>query len=183
MGYEIPGGLGAKMAAPEREVYVLVGDGSYLMMPGEIVTAIQERVKLTIVLVDNHGFSSIGGLSRSLGLEGFGTQYRYRANGSLGLDGDESAGEILPIDLAANAESLGACVFRPKTIYDLRAPLDQAKRAERTAVIYLEGDRYEAVPAYDSWWEVATAEVSAVPKVRAAREAHVAAKKRQRWHV
>ena len=78
MGYEIAGGLGVKMAAPDREVYVLVGDGSYLMMAQEIVTAVQEGIKLTIVLLDNHGFASIGGLSESVGSGGFGTRYRYR---------------------------------------------------------------------------------------------------------
>ncbi len=103
MGYEIAGGLGVKMAAPEREVYVLVGDGSYLMLPGEIVTSLQEGLKLTIVLVDNHGFNSIGSLSRSLGLDGFGTLYRFRRDGSLGLDSDPSPAPVLPLDLAANA--------------------------------------------------------------------------------
>ena len=120
MGYEIAGGLGVKLAAPEREVYVLVGDGSYLMLSSEIVTAVQEGVKLTIVLVDNHGFNSIGSLSRSLGTDGFGTLYRYRRNGSLGVDSDESA-DYLPVDLAANAESLGARVIRAGSIDELRA--------------------------------------------------------------
>ncbi len=183
MGYEIAGGLGVALAAPDREVFVMVGDGSYLMMPSEIVTAIQERVKLTIVLVDNHGFSSIGGLSRALGLEGFGTQYRYRKDGSLGLDGERSPGDLLPVDLAANAASLGANVVRVKTIAEVRACLADAKKSDRTTVIYVEVDRYQGVPSYDSWWEVATAEVSDLPAVRAARESYVAAKKRQRWHV
>ena len=96
MGYEIAGGLGVKMAAPEREVYVMVGDGSYLMMAQEIVTSIQEGFKLTIVLLDNHGFTSIGGLSRSVGSQGFGTQYRYRKDGSIGLDTEEEPGECCP---------------------------------------------------------------------------------------
>ena len=108
MGYEIAGGLGVKMAAPEREVYVLVGDGSYLMLPGELVTAIQEGVKLTVVIVDNHGFNSIGALSRSVGLDGFGTQYRYARDGMPVLDGDGDPPPHLPLDLAANAASLGA---------------------------------------------------------------------------
>src|SRR5215218_7833395 len=112
MGYEISGGLGVKMAAPEREVYVMVGDGSYLMMSSEIITSIQEGYKLTVVLVDNSGFSSIGELSRSVGSQGFGTQYRYRKNGSIGLDTEEEPGEVLPVDLAANAQSFGAYVIR-----------------------------------------------------------------------
>src|SRR5207237_4535373 len=123
MGYEVAGALGVKLAAPEREVYALVGDGSYLMLSSEIVTSIQEGCKLTIVLVDNHGFNSIGGLSRSLGTDGFGTQYRYRRNGSLGLDSDSPSSPRLPTDLAANAESLGAAVIRCTTIAELRAGL------------------------------------------------------------
>ncbi|MGH2490483.1 MAG: thiamine pyrophosphate-dependent enzyme, partial [Candidatus Limnocylindria bacterium] len=108
MGYEIAGGLGVKMAAPDREVFVLVGDGSYLMLAQELVTAVQERIKIVVVLVDNHGYSSIGGLSRSLGSEGFGTHYRYRKDGAIGLDREGPQGETLPIDFVANAASLGA---------------------------------------------------------------------------
>jgi 3D-(3,5/4)-trihydroxycyclohexane-1,2-dione acylhydrolase (decyclizing) len=169
MGYEIAGGLGVKLAAPEREVYVLVGDGSYLMLSSEIVTAVQEGLKLTIVLVDNHGFNSIGSLSRSLGTDGFGTQYRYRHNGSLGVDSDKSPAPLLPIDLATNAESLGARVIRCASIDDLRAGLERAKEEETTVVLAIEVDRYEGVPAYESWWDVPVAEVSAVESVRAAR--------------
>src|SRR5213596_3710897 len=132
MGYEIAGGLGVKLAAPEREVYVLVGDGSYLMLSSELVTAVQERQKLTIVLVDNRGFKSIGGLSRSLGTDGFGTLYRYRRNGSLGVDSEQSD-DYLPVDLATNAESLGATVIRAGSLEDLRAGLERA-RTEKGAV-------------------------------------------------
>src|SRR2546430_8727866 len=120
MGYEIAGGLGVKMAAPEREVYVMVGDGSYLMLSSEIVTSIQEGLKLTIVLVDNHGFNSIGSLSRSLGTDGFGTQYRFRRNGSPGVDSATSPPPGLLVGLAANAQSLGAQVTRCTTVDDLR---------------------------------------------------------------
>jgi 3D-(3,5/4)-trihydroxycyclohexane-1,2-dione acylhydrolase (decyclizing) len=169
MGYEIAGGLGVKLAAPDREVYVLVGDGSYLMLGTEIVTAVQEGLKLTIVLVDNHGFNSIGALSRSLGTDGFGTQYRFRRNGTLGVDSDGSPPPVLPVDLAANAESLGATVVRCRTIDDLRAGLEQAKRLDETVVLTIEVDRYEGVPGYESWWDVPVAEVSAVESVRAAR--------------
>src|SRR4028119_352551 len=116
MGYEIAGGLGIKMADPGREVYVMVGDGSYLMMSAEIITSVQEDQKLTIVLVDNSGFSSIGAISRSVGTKGFGTQYRYRKNGSIGLDTEENPGDVLPVDLAANAESLGADVLRARGV-------------------------------------------------------------------
>jgi 3D-(3,5/4)-trihydroxycyclohexane-1,2-dione acylhydrolase (decyclizing) len=174
MGYEIAGGLGVKLAAPEREVYVLVGDGSYLMLSSELVTAVQEGMKLTIVLVDNHGFNSIGSLSRSLGTDGFGTLYRYRRNGSLGVDSDDS-GDYLPVDLAANAESLGAHVIRAGSIEELRAGLEAAKAESGPTVIAIEVDRYEGVPAYDSWWDVPVAEVSAVEAVREARERYEAA--------
>ena len=172
MGYEIAGGLGVKMAAPEREVYVMVGDGSYLMLSSEIVTSIQEGRKLTIVLVDNHGFSSIGSLSRSLGTDGFGTQYRYRRDGSLGLDSDDPPGSFLPVDLAANAESLGARVIRCGSVEDLRAGLAAAREVKTTVVLAIEVDRYEEVPSYDSWWDVPVAELSEVDAVRAARKAY-----------
>ena len=169
MGYEIAGGLGVKLAAPEREVYVMVGDGSYLMLSSEIVTSIQEGLKLTIVLVDNHGFNSIGGLSRSLGTDGFGTQYRYRQNGSLGVDSDDPTAQLLPVDLAANAESLGAKVIRCRTIDELRSGLEAAKVEDATVVLAIEVDRYEGVPGYESWWDVPVAEVSEVEAVKAAR--------------
>jgi len=172
MGYEIAGGLGVKLAAPERDVYVMVGDGSYLMLSSEIVTAVQEGLKLTIVLVDNHGFNSIGSLSRSLGTDGFGTQYRYRRNGSLGVDSEESPAPVLPVDLATNAESLGTRVIRCKSIEDLRAGLERAKGEETTVVLAIEVDRYEGVPDYESWWDVPVSEVSTVDSVRAARAAY-----------
>jgi 3D-(3,5/4)-trihydroxycyclohexane-1,2-dione acylhydrolase (decyclizing) len=183
MGYEIPGGLGVKLAAPEREVYVLVGDGSYLMLPGEIVTAVQEGLKLTIVLVDNHGFSSIGGLSRSLGTDGFGTQYRYRRDGSLGLDSDTSPAPVLPVDLAANAESLGARVIRCAGIDELRAGLEAARGEPGTVVLYVEVDRYAEAPSYESWWDVPVAEVSPLESVREARAGYEREQARERPHL
>jgi 3D-(3,5/4)-trihydroxycyclohexane-1,2-dione acylhydrolase (decyclizing) len=182
MGYEIAGGLGVKLAAPERDVYVLVGDGSYLMLSSEIVTAVQEGLKLTIVLVDNRGYNSIGSLSRSLGLDGFGTLYRYRRNGALPLDSDEST-DYLPVDLAANAESLGAEVIRAGSIAELRAGLEAAKSEPGVTVIAIEVDRYEGVPAYASWWDVAVAEVSEVDAVREARKQYEEARRDERSHV
>jgi len=171
MGYEIAGGLGVKMAAPEREVYVLVGDGSYLMMSSEIVTAVQEGYKLTIVLLNNHGYKSIGGLSRSLGQDGFGTRYTYPQGGV--PTGDDAGADVrtLPVDLAANAESLGACVIRCAGYDAFVAALAEARTATRTTVIYIENDRYESVPGYESWWDVPVAEVSASEAVREARRA------------
>jgi 3D-(3,5/4)-trihydroxycyclohexane-1,2-dione acylhydrolase (decyclizing) len=180
MGYEIAGGLGVKMAAPEREVYVLVGDGSYLMLSSEIVTSVQEGLKLTIVLVDNHGFNSIGGLSRSLGTDGFGTHYRYRRNGTIGLDSETEPPPQLPTDLAANAESLGARVIRARNVDELRAGLEDAKQESRTVVLSIEVDRYEGVPSYESWWDVPVSEVSSVETVQAARKAYEEARRQER---
>jgi len=180
MGYEIAGGLGIKMAAPEREVYVMVGDGSYLMMSSEIVTSIQEGYKLTIVLVDNSGFSSIGALSRSVGSKGFGTQYRYRKDGSIGLDTEEDPGEVLPVDLAANAESFGAYVIRAKTVDELNDALAEAKDVDRTVVVHIPVDRYEGVPSYESFWDVPVAEVSEMDSVVAARKEYAEGKQAER---
>ena len=169
MGYEIAGGLGVKMAAPEREVTVLVGDGSYLMLAQEITTSVQEGLKLIIVLVDNEGFKSIGSLSRSLGQGGFGTRYVYPTDGS--LRGDEEPGEqqTLPVDLAANARSLGAQVFEARTYAEFVKAYKAAQESEITAVVYVPCDRYVSVPGYDSWWDVPVAEVSEMEAVRRAR--------------
>jgi 3D-(3,5/4)-trihydroxycyclohexane-1,2-dione acylhydrolase (decyclizing) len=168
MGYEIAGGLGIKMAAPEREVYVMVGDGSYLMLSQEIVTSVQEGQKLIIVLLDNQGFKSIGSLSRSLGQAGFGTRYSYPQNGVLpGDDAEEVA--PLPVDLAANAASLGAHLIRCATYDDFAAALKAARGIDRTTVIYIQSDRLVGVPGYESWWDVPVAEVSESTSVREAR--------------
>jgi 3D-(3,5/4)-trihydroxycyclohexane-1,2-dione acylhydrolase (decyclizing) len=183
MGYEIAGGLGVKLADPSREVYVMVGDGSYLMMAQEIVTSIQEHAKLTVVLVDNEGFASIGGLSRSKGTAGFGTRYRYRTDGSLGDDAAGRDGERLPVDLARNAEGLGAHVFRARSIEELRDALVAAKRLGETVVIHVPVDRYESVPSYDTWWEVPVAEVAESADVAKAREEHVRGQARRRWYL
>ena len=180
MGYEIAGGLGVKLGAPEREVYVLVGDGSYLMLSSELVTAVQEDVKLIVVLVDSHGFNSIGALSRSLGLDGFGTQLRFAGNGAPVLDGDTAPPEQLPVDLAANAASLGVQTTRVESIAGLREALEQAKRAARTTVIVVEVDRYEGVPGYESWWDVPVAEISELPAVQRARTEYEAARQAER---
>jgi 3D-(3,5/4)-trihydroxycyclohexane-1,2-dione acylhydrolase (decyclizing) len=175
MGYEIAGGLGVKMADPSREVYVMVGDGSYLMMNSEIVTSIQEGYKLTIVLLDNHGFSSIGGLSGAVGAQGFGTHYRYRdANGQL-------AGDYLPVDLAANAASLGAHVIRANTIAEIKQALVDAREIDRTTVIAVEVDREQRVPGYESWWDVPVAQVSEVDTAQKARAEYEVARKKERY--
>jgi 3D-(3,5/4)-trihydroxycyclohexane-1,2-dione acylhydrolase (decyclizing) len=183
MGYEIAGGLGVKMADPSREVYVMVGDGSYLMMAQELVTSIQERLKLTVVLVDNQGFASIGALSRSKGTAGFGTRYRYRSNGSLGDDSGGSDGEPLPVDLARTAEGMGAHVIRARSIEELRDGLIAAKRVDRTVVVHIVTDRHQGVPDYESWWDVPVAEVSRPGDLDKAREEHKRGSERRRWYL
>ena len=174
MGYEIAGGVGVKMAHPEREVYVLVGDGSYLMMAQEIVTSIQECCKLNVVLLDNHGFSSIGGLSQSCGNEGMGTEYRYRSNGKYN-------GEFLAVDFEANAASLGAWTARARNADELKAALACARKQSRTSVVVIETAYDRRVPGYESWWDVPIAEVSEPEKVRAAREKYENARKKERY--
>ena len=177
MGYEVAGGLGVKLAAPDREVYVMVGDGSWLMMSSEIVTSIQEGVKLIVVLLDNHGFASIGGLSESLGLDGFGTEYRYRRDGESDLRGNH-----LPVDFAANAESLGAIAMRAKTVGDLKTALAEARGKRRTIVITIETDRDARVGSFETWWDVPVAETSEQSSIRDARERYEEDRTRERWH-
>jgi 3D-(3,5/4)-trihydroxycyclohexane-1,2-dione acylhydrolase (decyclizing) len=178
MGYEIAGGLGAKLADPDREVFVLVGDGSYLMMAQEIVTAVAERIKLIIVLVDNRGFASIGALSEALGSQRFGTSYRYRDPRTGLLDGG-----VLPVDLAANAASLGADVLRVSTVTEFEAALKQARAADQTTVVYVETDPLAPAPSSESWWDVPVAEVSALSSTQQARAAYERAKRAQRIYL
>ncbi|HTS60401.1 MAG TPA: 3D-(3,5/4)-trihydroxycyclohexane-1,2-dione acylhydrolase (decyclizing) [Candidatus Acidoferrales bacterium] len=177
MGYEIPGALGAKMADPTREVYVFLGDGTYLLMPGEIVTSVQEGVKIIVVLVDNHGFASIGGLSQSLGQQGFGTVFRTR-----GTSG-QLEGEFLPVDYEANARSLGACAIRARGLAEFKQALEKAKSLDRTTVIVVETEREVRVPGYDSWWDVAVAEVSEMQSVRESRARYEEARRKERHHI
>lgn len=177
MGFEIPGGIGVKLADPSRQVFVVVGDGSYLMMPQEIVTCIREHIKLNIVLIDNHGFQSIGGLSKAIGSEGFGTHYKYRGeNGAYD-------GATLPIDFVANAQSLGAEVIRATDVPSLHQALEQAKQNPQTTVVVVETDREERVPGYESWWDVPLAEVSEMEAVRAARQEYETAKQKERFYL
>jgi 3D-(3,5/4)-trihydroxycyclohexane-1,2-dione acylhydrolase (decyclizing) len=174
MGYEIAGGLGAKMADPTREVYVLVGDGSYLMMAQEIVTSLQEGYKLNIVLLDNHGFSSIGALSRSCGNDGMGTNYRYRR-------GEKYDGDVLPVDFVANAASLGAWAVRATTAEELKAALVLGRKQPKTSVVVIETSYDEKVPGYESWWDVAIAEVSERDSVKTARQNYEKARGKERF--
>ena len=193
MGYEIAGGLGVKMAEPDREVYVMVGDGSFLMMNSDLITSIQEGYKLTLILMDNTGFRSIGALSRSLGQGGFGTRYIYpdqveaaHRNGKSfnGLPTDESGHDVepLPVDLATNAESLGCHVIRCESVSDVVQALQDAKSVDRTTVIYVRNDRYLGVPGY-SWWDVPVAEVSELDTVNAAREEWEEQRTQERYYL
>jgi 3D-(3,5/4)-trihydroxycyclohexane-1,2-dione acylhydrolase (decyclizing) len=175
MGYEIPAGIGAKMACPDREIYVMVGDGNYLMMNNEIVTAIQEGIKFNIILLNNNGFASIGGLSQSIGSQRFGTKYRYRDEETGLLTGD-----ILPVDFAQNARSLGAHVIEAHDVPSLKAALAEAKAQTVTTVIYIETSLTKGVPGY-AWWEVAIAEVSEIASVQKARAEYEEHKKKQRY--
>ena len=177
MGYEIAGGMGVKMADPEREVWVMVGDGSFLMMHTEIVTMVQEGIKVNIVVLDNHGHASIGGLSKSVGSDGFGTKYRYRS------DSGQLDGETLPIDFAKNCESLGAHVIRAANREEFSRAMETAKGIQGGPVcIVTEVDRRQRVPGFGSWWDVPVAEVSESETVQAAREAYEAYKENESYY-
>jgi 3D-(3,5/4)-trihydroxycyclohexane-1,2-dione acylhydrolase (decyclizing) len=177
MGYEIAGGLGVKMADPSREVYVMVGDGSFLMMASEISTSIQEGYKLNIILLDNHGFSSIGGLSHAVGSHGFGTNYRFRREETGQLDGG-----YVPVDFAALSTGLGACTVRATTHDEFERALDNMRRHDRTSVIVIEVDKEMRVPGYESWWDVPISEVSEIESIRQARAQYEQGVKKERRH-
>ncbi|MGW4912581.1 3D-(3,5/4)-trihydroxycyclohexane-1,2-dione acylhydrolase (decyclizing) [Streptomyces sp. NPDC004270] len=178
MGYEVAAGLGAKMADPSREVVVLVGDGSYLMMAQEIVTMVSEGLKVVIVLVQNHGFASIGSLSESLGSQRFGTRYRSRNGDSGHLDGD-----VLPVDLAANASSLGADVLHAASVEEFRSAMEKATAATRTTVVHVETDLYGPNPPAHGWWDVPVSQTSALDTTRTAYETYAAHKQAQRHYL
>jgi len=164
MGYEVAGGLGVRLACPDRDVFVMVGDGSYLMMATELVTAIQEGIKIITVLVQNHGFASIGSLSESLGSQRFGTSYRYRNPDSGRLDGAK-----LPVDLAANAASLGVEVIKSTTAGEFAEAIKAAKTADTSVVIYVETDPLIGAPDSESWWDVPVSETSTLDSTQQAR--------------
>jgi 3D-(3,5/4)-trihydroxycyclohexane-1,2-dione acylhydrolase (decyclizing) len=178
MGYEIPAAIGVSLAAPGRPVWAMVGDGTYLLMPGEIVTAVQENIPIKVVILQNHGYASIGGLSQAVGSEGFATAYRFRA------DDGTYTGEPLPVDLAANAASLGMHVLRPETVADLREALAEARGSNRPTCVYVEIDTGPAVsgaPGAEAWWDVPVAETATRAPALAARaeyERHAAERRR-----
>ena len=177
MGYEIAGGLGVKMADPSREVYVMCGDGSYLMLHTEIVTSIQEGYKLIIVLVDNGGFQCIKGLQMSAGSPHFGNELRYRDERTGRLEGD-----FYSVDFAKNAESLGAVSLRADSEQELRDCLVRAKSIDRTVLIYVPVQKDARVPGFESWWDVPVAEVSAQQGVQDALARHEENAKKQRFY-
>ncbi len=166
------------MAAPDRDVFVTVGDGSYLMMPTELVTAVQEGIKIIVVLLQNNGYASIGALSESLGVQRYGTKYRYRSAESGRLDGG-----VLPVDLAANAASLGVTVYSAKTLEELKDALAKAKAATTAVMVHVDTDLYEQSPAGDGWWDVPVAEVSTIDTTVQARAAYDKHKLAQRPYV
>ncbi len=176
MGYEIAGGLGIKMADPSREVYVMVGDGSFLMMASEIATSVQEGYKLNLVVVDNHGYSSIGGLSQAIGSKGFGTNYRRRTESGQ-LDGD-----YVPVDFASLCSGLGARTVRATTRQELEQALEAMRGHDRTTAVVIEVDKEQRVPGYESWWDVPVAEVSESEAVRRVRAQYEEDVKHERRH-
>ena len=176
MGYEIAGGLGAKLADPSREVYVMTGDASFLMMNSELATAVQEGAKLIVVVIDNHGFSSVGRVSEQVGCEGYGCHYRFRAS-----DGRYS-GELQHHEITKICEGLGADVIGVASLDDFRKALATARGAARTTCIVVETDWHERIPGYAaSWWDMATAQVSEMPAVTEARKDYEEHKPSQRW--
>ena len=177
MGYEIAGGLGIRMAQPDRDVYVMVGDGSYLMMAQEIATAVQEKVKLTVLVLDNQGFASIGGLSKAVGCGGFGTRYQRRS------DSGELDGLPVGVDFAANAASMGAHAVLAATRSEIEASLRDAWSRDGVSVIVVPVDRDKSVGGRESWWDVPVAETSPLPEVRRARAEYEKARRSERHHL
>jgi 3D-(3,5/4)-trihydroxycyclohexane-1,2-dione acylhydrolase (decyclizing) len=174
MGYEIPAAIGAKLADPDREVYAIIGDGNYLMMSHEIVTAIQENVKINVIVLDNHGFASIGGLSDSLGCERFGTSLRARG------DDGQLSGPAIPICFEQNAASLGADAIRISRSDELPAALETARQSQRTTVIVLETQLEGGVPSYEAWWDVPVCETSSAESVHDARRKYDQQRQKER---
>ena len=184
MGYEIAGGLGAKRGldavGDDRDVIVMVGDGSYLMLNSELVTAVAEGIKLIVVLIQNHGYASIGHLSESVGSERFGTWYREYDPEAKNFQGDE----ILPVDLAANARSYGLDVVEiepgPDAINALKVALADAKASDRSTFIQINSDPLIYAPDGAGWWDVPVPEVSELASTQQAREEYLEQQSAQR---
>ncbi|RXZ82884.1 3D-(3,5/4)-trihydroxycyclohexane-1,2-dione acylhydrolase (decyclizing) [Paenibacillaceae bacterium] len=166
MGYEVSGAFGAALAEPEREVYALVGDGSYLMLHSELVTSLQEGRKITVLLFDNHGYQCIHNLQRGHGSDGFGNEFRYREP-----ETGRYTGQPLPIDFAAHAASLGAAAYKADTAEQLREALLKAKQETRSTLIEIPVVPGTNTDGYESWWNVGVPAVSESEKVVKAHEA------------
>ncbi len=177
MGYEIPAAIGARLAAPDREIFTCVGDGTYLMLPTELVTAVQEGIKINVVIVQNHGYASIGGLSEKVGGERFGTAYRFRS------DDGTFTGEPLPVDLATNAETLGMRVLRVSTVDELRSALRTSRSATRPTAVYVETDPAKTQLPPEAWWDVPVAETSTRASTQQARKTYEEHKQGQRHYL
>ena len=175
MGYEIAAGLGVRLAEPDREVVVMVGDGSYLMMNSEIVTAVAEGLKLTIVVLDNHGFQCILALQRMVGVPDFGNELRFRERATNRL-----TGPYVPVDFRAHAEAMGALGLLARTPDELRDALVQARAADRLTVIVVPTEPEKRVPGFESWWDVPVAAASGQQGVRDARDGYERTRRRQR---
>jgi 3D-(3,5/4)-trihydroxycyclohexane-1,2-dione acylhydrolase (decyclizing) len=176
MGYEIPAGIGVKLAEPERQVVVMIGDGSYLMMNSDIVTAVTEGLDMTIVVVDNHGYQSIHGLQRSVGSPSFGNELRHRDPATGRLSGDYAR-----VDYAAHAASMGACAQFARTEGALREALKRARdtKGVQVVVVAVNPEKRVGGYAFGGWWDTPVAEVSGQEAVRRARERYEKAKKKR----
>ena len=178
MGYEVAGGLGVRLACPDRDVFVLVGDGSYLMMATELATAVQEGIKIITILVQNHGYASIGSLSESLGSQRFGTRYRYRNPDTGRLDGKK-----LPVDLATNAASFGLEVIKAATAAELGDAIKAGKASDKPVVIYVETDPLIEAPDSRSWWDVPVSATSTLDSTKQARKSYEEHKATQKLYL
>jgi len=178
MGYEIPAGLGARMAQPEGEVFVFIGDGTYLMNPTELVTAMQEQLKITVVISENHGYQCIRDLQMARAGRSFGNEFRSRDRSTNRLEGD-----YVSIDFAKNAESLGARTWKAKTPEQLRQALQEARSEKRSCAIVVETEKHRFLPGSGVWWDVAVAEVSQDPVTQKLRSEYEKNRQRlQRFH-
>jgi 3D-(3,5/4)-trihydroxycyclohexane-1,2-dione acylhydrolase (decyclizing) len=178
MGYELPAGLGVRMAQPEGEVFVFIGDGTYLMNPSELVTAMQEKLKVTVVIADNHGYQIIYRLQMARAGRPFGNEFRARDSAANRLEG-----EYLPIDFVKNAESMGARAWHVNTRDELRSALREAREETRSCVIVVETEKHRYLPGSGAWWDVAPAEVSGDPVTRELRAEYEKARAAlQRFH-
>lgn len=178
MGYELPAAIGVRMAQPEGEVYVFIGDGTYLMNPTEIVTSAQEGLKFTLILSENHGYQCIRQLQMVKVGHSFGNEFRGRKFSTNRLEG-----EYIEIDFAQNAESMGACTWHARTEEELRKALREARAEKRTSVIVVETEKHHYTPTSGVWWDISVAEVSGDPSTQQLRaEYEEGRSKFQRFH-